>query len=132
MNLYAVPQLTLLLIFFGAAIVVAAQAVGRRFGNAGLLFFWLCTSATLAGLAGAWYNSVMPTSGRDWGSYLIPFLFLLVEIGAVAVYISRSSRGGGRGRRQFFYGLLVFTAALIPAVIVAQIPDMLHFASLSR
>jgi hypothetical protein len=128
MNVVVIPHLALLLIVFGAAIVVAAQAIGRRFGGWGLLCYWLGASAVLAFLAARWAASVMPALNDRSGFFLIPLLFMLVEIGAVAGYVARSTPGRPHPRRQFIMGLLVFTAALIPALIAAQIPDIVRLA----
>ena len=124
-----IPYLALLLLFFAAVVVLAAQAVHTRFGSAGLVAFWLGASAALAAAAGAWAGSVMPAGSGDWGFYLVPFIFLLVEIGAVAVFVAKSAGKGIHGRRQFVMGILVFTAALIPALFAAQIPDIIRLSS---
>jgi hypothetical protein len=124
-----IPYLALLLMFFAAATAVGAQAVARRFGNAGLIAFWIATSAAFAAVAWRWALAAMPQAGPDVSFFFIPFLFLLVEVGAVAWYIAWSTRKGEGGRRQLAMGILVFTAALIPALFAAQIPDMIRFAS---
>jgi hypothetical protein len=126
MNIVAVPHLALLLMVFAAAIVLATQAVGKRFGDRGLVVFWLVASAALAAGERAWFVSVMPGTVGGWRHFLIPFLFLLVEIGTVAAYIAWSTRRGEHGRRQALLALAAFTVALIPALIVALIPSMLQ------
>jgi hypothetical protein len=126
MNSIAVPNFTLILMLFAVAIVLAAQAAGRRFGERGLVVFWLAGSAALAALAKVWLGMILPDSSRPWSQFVIPFLFLLVEIGAVAGYLAWSTRRGEHGRRQALFGLAAFTLALLPAVMVAQIPSMLQ------
>jgi hypothetical protein len=125
----AVPQLALIAMVLGAAIVWAAQDVGRRFGNVGLLCYWLGMSAALSAMVGGWAVATVPATGRPWAYFVIPFCFLIVEIGAVAAALAWSSRSGIRGARQFVIALLVFTVAVVPAVMAARIPDMIDQAS---
>ena len=120
----AVLLLLLLLVAFGAGVVAAAQTVAARFGRRGLLIYWLASSVSLAAVAGAWFASEFPRTGELWGVFLTPFLFLATTIGAVAWYLASARAGRGR---QFAIGLLVFVAAAVPGVIVAQIPDLIYF-----
>ena len=126
---FATPALAILfllleLVAFGAVVVAGAQAVARRFGERGLFVYWLASSGTLALLLAWWFVTEMPRVGRLWGVFLTPFLFLAITIGAVAIYLSRSrARRGG----QFLIALAVFVAAVVPAAIVAQIPDLIYY-----
>jgi NADH:ubiquinone oxidoreductase subunit 3 (subunit A) len=117
----SIPQVTLVLMLFGAAIVWATQAIGTRSGGRGLLAFWLVASAALAGFVGGWIVSAAPGADKAWSYFLVPFLFLLVEIGAVALYVEISTRKGLHGRRQLVLGMIVFIVALIPAMFVAML-----------
>ena len=111
---------------FGAAMVAAAQAVMRRFGRRGLFAWWLATTTVLAGVMGGWFILDFPRRGPLWGAFLSPFLFQAIALGTIAAYVARSRASR---RRQLVIGLLLYLAALVPAFIVAQIPEILYFNS---
>lgn len=111
---------------FGAAMVVGAQALMRRFGRRGVFAGWLAATTALTGVMGGWFILEMWRVGPLWGAFLSPFLFQAITLGVIAAYVARSRAGRGR---QLVIALLLYLAALVPALVVAQVPDLLYYNS---
>jgi uncharacterized membrane protein len=113
-------------IAFGAAMVIGAQALMRRFGRRGVFAGWLVATMVLAGVMAGWFVLEMWRVGPLWGAFLTPFLFQAITLGVVATYVARSRASRGRQR---VIALLLYLAALVPAGFLAILPDRLYYNS---
>jgi hypothetical protein len=125
-----IPQLALVIFLFGVLFMLFAAAVARRYGRRGLVLVWLVTSLSVAAVIGYQVAGTFPGSSEGAVSfYLIPLLFFAVQLGLVALYLSRSSRRRPGAVRQFSVALLVFFATTVPAALVAVLPDAVRLFS---
>jgi hypothetical protein len=86
-------------IVFSALAIVAVRSLGSR----AALWVWLVTTCVVSAGVTYWTRDMLTLSGTQALSYfLVPFLFLFVQLGLVTLYVRRSARRGTGGARQFF------------------------------
>jgi hypothetical protein len=111
-------------IIFSALAIVAARSLGPR----GALLVWLVTTCNVSMGVGYGPKGTLKLSGTQVLSFfLVPFLFLFVQLGLVSLYVGRSTQRGTGAAQQFLLSLLVFVAAVVPATAIAVIPDVVQF-----
>lgn len=124
----ALPGFVLLLLTLGLAFTASARMIVMRFGGGALLAYCFTASVGLALWIGQWVTSSLSNpSERAWNFYLIPFLFLMVQLGLVSLYIWRSSTRDRKLRHQLLLGFVIFILAMIPAAMAAALPDAIQF-----
>jgi cytochrome bd-type quinol oxidase subunit 2 len=110
---------------FGLAFIASALKAQERYDGRGLIAVWLGATVGGAVAACAWLWDAFPGfSLSTMLFFLVPFLFLLIQLGLVVLYLSRSARRERTQLHRLAMGFAVFTLAAIPAFIVSLVLDI--------